>query len=44
MDKPTIIASNENENTVIYYYNYNNKDYLISVTYQQNSDKIQSIT
>ena len=44
MDKPTIITSNENENTVIYYYNYNNKDYLISVTYQQNSEKIQSIT
>ena len=34
MDKPTIITSNENENTVIYYYNYNNKDYLISVIYQ----------
>ena len=44
MDKPTIITSNENENTVIYYYNYNNKDYLISVIYQQNSEKIQSIT
>lgn len=46
MDKPTIIRSVENENgsSVIYYYNYDNKDYLVRVTYQQNSDKIQSIT
>ena len=48
MDKPTIIRSIENENgnesSVIYYYNYDNKDYLVRITYQQNSEKIQSIT
>lgn len=44
MDKPTIIRSVENENgngsSVIYYYNYDNKDYLVRITYQQNSEKI----
>lgn len=42
MDKPTIIRTVEN--SVIYYYNYDNKDYLVRITYQQNSEKIQSIT